>query len=139
MISASLALQDVLGDAIIAQLATDAITAEVTTNPTQGASMPLVVIGEDSETAEDENRDQIRSSIAHNVYVHTASLVQSKEIANSVLQAIGPNATAFSLGASFYEVRRELEANDTTKEPRPEGFIYHSLIRVRYFISHTGA
>lgn len=138
MQSPSLQLQDVIGDAIIAQLATDAITAEVVTNPTQGGSYPFVVIGQDSESTEDTNRDQLKSSIPHTVYAHSDSMTEVKQVTNSILQAIGPNGAALDLGANHYEISRELEAKDITTERRPEGDIYHVLIRVRYLISHTG-
>lgn len=137
MNSPKLILQDVLGDAIVSQLSTDAITAEVTTNPTQGGDYPFVVIGEDTATGEDTNKDHLKTSLAHNVYVHSDSMTECKQVAASVLSAIGPGGASFDLGAGHYEVLRELEADDITTEPRPEGFLYHSLIRVRYLISHT--
>jgi hypothetical protein len=133
--SPRLILQDVLGDAIVTQLAADGITAEVTTNPTQGGNYPFVVIGEDAATGEDLNRDNIRTSVAHNVYVHSGSMTECKQVAESALKAIGPGGSSLDLGAGFYEVLRELEADDLTREPRPEGFLYHNLIRVRYLIS----
>jgi len=136
MTSASLDLQDVLGDAIVAQLSTDAITAEVTTNPTQGGSYPFVVIGEDTESTEDTNRSQLKSSIAHNVYVHSDSQTEAKTVAKSVLSAIGPGGLSLTL-TNHYEVLRELEANDAIKEYRPEGDLYHILIRVRFLLSHN--
>ncbi len=137
MDSPRLILQDVLGDAIVAQLTTDGITAEVTTNPTQGGSYPFVVIGQDAATGEDTNRSELRTSLAHNIFVHSDSMTECKQVAKSVLKAAGPGGTSLDLGANHYEVRRELEADDITTEPRPEGDLYHNLIRVRYLISHS--
>lgn len=136
MDSPALTLQDVLGDAIIAQLATDSLTAPVVTNPTQDMVYPYVVIGEDTESTEDTNRDQLKSSIAHTMYVHSDSMTECKQVAASVLRAAGPNGSTLDLGTDHYELRRELEANDITREVRPEGSLYHALIRVRFFISH---
>lgn len=136
MTSPALALQDVLGDAIISQLDTDSITASVVVNATQDLSYPYVVIGQDIESTSDTNRDQLESSIAHTVFVHSESMTTSKQVAASVLKAIGPGGASLDLGADHYETRRELEANDITPEYRPEGNLYHTLIRVRFFISH---
>ena len=136
MDSVSLTLQDVLGDVIVAQLATDGITADVVTNPGQDMSYPYVVIGEDSESSEDTNKAKLKSSIANNVYVHSNTLVQSKQVAASVIKAIGPNGSEITL-SGFEIVQKELEANDQTKEYRPEGSLFHVLIRVRYLIHHV--
>lgn len=136
MDSPALTLQDVIGDAIIAQLATDSLTAPVVVNPSQDMDYPFVVIGQDSESTSDTNRDQLESSIAHTVFVHSESQTTNKQVAASVLKAIGPNGGGLDLGADHYETRRELEANDITPEYRPEGALYHTLIRVRFFISH---
>lgn len=136
MTSPALTLQDVLGDAIIAQLLTDTITADVVTNPSQEMPYPFVLIGEDSESTEDTNRDQLRSSLAHTVFAHAESMTGCKQLTRSILKAIGPGGASLDLGADHYEVRRELEASDITKEVRPEGNLYHALIRVRFFISH---
>ena len=136
MDSVSLTLQDALGDVIVTQLATDSITADVVTNPGQDMSYPYVVIGEDSESSEDTNKAKLKSSIANNVYVHSNTLVQSKQVAASVIKAIGPNGSEITL-SGFEIVQRELEANDPTKEYRPEGTLYHVLIRVRYLVHHS--
>ena len=126
-----------MGDAIVTQLASDSLTAEVTTNPTQGGAYPFVVIGEDTASSQDTNKDKLKTSLAHNVYVHSDSLTECKQVAASVLSAIGPDGSNFDLGSDFTIDMRELEADDLIKEPRPEGFLYHNLIRVRYTISHT--
>ena len=136
MDSAVLDLQDVLGDAIKAQLVTDSLTADVVTNPTQNLSYPYVVVGEDSESSENTNKDKLKSSVAANVTVHSNTLVSAKNVAKSVIKAIGPNGLDLTLD-SFYDVRRELEANDTTREFRPEGTLYHVLVRVRYTLAHS--
>jgi len=136
MRSAKLALQDAIGDAINAQFTTDSISATAVTNPEQGGSMPLAVIGQDNEDDSGTTKDQDASSIAHNIYLHSTSIVEVKQMADSVLQAVGPGETKLSLGASFYEVGRKLEANDLTTERRPEGDIYNALVRVRYQIGH---
>ena len=136
MVSASLTLQDVFGDAIKAQLTADSLTASVVTNPTQDLSYPYVVIGEDSESSQDTNKDKLKSSIANNVYVHSNTLVQAKQVAKSVVAAIGPEGSALTL-TGFEIVQRELEANDLSRELRPEGTLYHVLIRTRYLISHV--
>ena len=136
MTSPALALQDVIGDAIIAQLTTDGLTADVVTNPTQNMNYPYVVIGSDSEQSEDTNKGQLKSSLAHDITVHGSSLVSAKEVAKSVVKAVGPSGGGLSLGADHYIVQRELEANDITPEFRPEGTLYHVLVRIRYTISH---
>ena len=136
MTSSVLDLQDVLGDAITAQLVTDGITAAVTTNPDQSMAYPYAVIGEDSESSEDTNKDKLKSSVAHNITVHASSLVSAKQVAASVIAAVGPQGAELTL-SGFEVVQRELEANDITREYRPEGTLYHVLVRVRYLISHT--
>lgn len=136
MKSALLDLQDALGDAIIVRFATDSIVAPVVTNPAQGIATPYAVIGQDSETGEGATKTQEASSVAHNIFLHSSTMVEAKQMANSVLQAIGPGETRLSLGANFYEVRRELEANDISIERRPEGDIYNTLIRMRFQIGH---
>ena len=136
MDSAVLDLQDVLGDAIKTQLATDALTAEVVTNPTQNLAYPYVVIGEDSESSENTNKAKLKSSVAANVYVHSDTMVGAKNVAKSVVKAIGPDGLELTLD-SFYDVRRQLEANDITREFRPEGTLYHVLVRVRYTLAHS--
>lgn len=135
MTSVSLDLQDVLGDAIVAQLATDAITADVTTNPAQGAAFPYVVIGEDSESSEDTNKSKLKSSVAHTFTCHSDSMTEAKQVAKSVIAAVGPGGAALTV-TDGYIVARELEANDLIPERRPEGDLYHVLVRVRYLISH---
>ena len=137
MNSVKLILQDVLGDAIVTQLAADSITASVTTNPTQGGSYPFVVIGEDTSASEDTNKDNIKTSIAHNIYAHADSLTEVKQVAVSVLSAVGPGGSTLTLGADHFEITRELEADDLIKEYRPEGDLYHNLIRVRFLIGHN--
>ena len=136
MDSAVLTLQDVLGDAIKAQLTTDSLTADVATNPTQNMSYPYVVIGEDSESSENTNKSNLKSSVAANVYVHSDTMVGAKNVAGSVVKAIGPDGLELTM-TGFYDVRRELEANDITREFRPEGTLYHVLVRVRYTLAHS--
>jgi len=136
MNSAKLIFQDWLGDAIKAQLVTDGLTAGVSTNPKQGDSYPYIVIGEDAGSSEDTNRDQAKTSLAHNIYVHSDSQTECKQVAASVLKVVGVGGTSSDLGSDHYEVSRELETDELIPEFRPEGDLYNNLIRVRFLISH---
>lgn len=136
MRSAKLALLDAAGDALVAQLASDAITAEVVTNPTQGGAYPYVVILPATENDLFSSKGHNNSNMTLTLRAFSDSQTEALQVADSIVQALGRDAS-LTLDSPFYHVSSTLEANDMQTETRPEGDIYGAIIVFRMQVGHS--
>lgn len=138
MRTAKLALMDAVGDAIVAQLVTDSITAQVVTNPTQGGSFPYVVMLPATENDLGSSKDTNRSNMTMTLRAYSDTMTQALQVADSINKAIGRDVE-LTLASPFYHVSTTLEAHDMLPERRPEGDVYGALLVYRMQVGHTNA
>lgn len=135
MRSAKLALMDAAGDAIVAQLTTDAIMAQVVTNPTQGGAYPYVVLLPSTENDLFSTKDANNSNMTLTVRAYSDTMTEALTVADSITKALGRDVR-LSLASPFYHVSTSLESNDMLPEHRPEGDIYGALLVFRMQVGH---
>jgi hypothetical protein len=138
MRSAKLALLDAFGDAIVAQLVTDAITAPVVTNPTQGGAYPYVVVLPATENDLFSSKGHNNSNLTVTVRAYSDSMTEALQVADTINKAVGRDIR-LTLASPFYHVSTSLEANDMLPERRPEGDIYGALLVFRMQVGHINA
>ena len=134
-----LALMDAFGDAIVAQLTADAITAQVVTNATQGGTFPYVVILPATENDLFSSKGHNNSNMTITARAYSNEMTQALQVADSIIQAVGRDAAKLTLASPFYHVSTSLEANDMLPERRPEGDIYGALLVFRIQVGHINA
>lgn len=138
MRSAKLALQSAVRSAIVAQLTSDGITAEVVVNPTQGGAYPYVVVLPGIESDRGSPKDSNISRLTQIVNVYSDSLTTTETVSDSILQAIGRDVS-LTLASPFYHFSTELETSETIPDRAAEGAIYTALMVLTIGVGHIPA
>lgn len=135
MTSADLLIQDKMGDAIEARLATDSLTADVIVNPAQAGTFPYVVIGTTTENDNGTTKTHDGSEVTHLVTTYSDSLTEAKQIKSSILNAL--TRVTLDLSPSYSHIDTRLESSVLLRDTTPEGKVYGFSQRFRFTVHHT--